>query len=222
MFKMRNSIMLFDDQWNLVKELKSKKLLWAFCEYMFEDIEPKNLNNLEEILFKSLEKRMQKVKQKHDGNSLGWQKSSKHWIGSKTSSDLDHKCKSTISQPQVNDNEEEGILSYDNIQEEVKETNKEKVQLDEFIEKWNWIKTIHTPKWNVAWLKQCRWATEDMEKLWSKIVKSYTREQISEWVNNYIEEIKKRDNNSSYYSHRFTLYEFIKQGNWLKKFINNI
>lgn len=222
MFKMRSSIMLFDDQWNLVKELKSKKLLWAFCEYMFEDIEPKNLNNLEEILFKSLEKRMQKVKQKHDGNSLGWQKSSKHWIGSKTSSDLDHKCKSTISQPQVNDNEEEGILSYDNIQEEVKETNKEKVQLDEFIEKWNWIKTIHTPKWNVAWLKQCRWATEDMEKLWSKIVKSYTREQISEWVNNYIEEIKKRDNNSSYYSHRFTLYEFIKQGNWLKKFINNI
>ena len=222
MFKMRSSIMLFDDQWNLVKELKSKKLLWAFCEYMFEDIEPKNLNNLEEILFKSLEKRMQKVKQKHDGNSLGWQKSSKHWIGSKTSSDLDHKCKSTISQPQVNDNEEEGILSYDNIQEEVKETNKEKVQLDEFIEKWNWIKTIHTPKWNVAWLKQCRGATEDMEKLWSKIVKSYTREQISEWVNNYIEEIKKRDNNSSYYSHRFTLYEFIKQGNWLKKFINNI
>lgn len=222
MFKMRSSIMLFDDQWNLVKELKSKKLLWAFCEYMFEDIEPKNLNNLEEILFKSLEKRMQKVKQKHDGNSLGWQKNSKHWIGSKTSSDLDHKCKSTISQPQVNDNEEEGILSYDNIQEEVKETNKEKVQLDEFIEKWNWIKTIHTPKWNVAWLKQCRWATEDMEKLWSKIVKSYTREQISEWVNNYIEEIKKRDNNSSYYSHRFTLYEFIKQGNWLKKFINNI
>ena len=107
-----------------------------------------------------------------------------------------------------------------NIQE--KETSKEKVQLDEFIEKWNWIKTIHTPKWNVAWLKQCRWATEDMEKLWSKIVKSYTREQISEWVNNYIEEIKKRDNNSSYYSHRFTLYEFIKQGNWLKKFINNI
>ena len=71
MFKMRSSIMLFDDQWNLVKELKSKKLLWAFCEYMFEDIEPKNLNNLEEILFKSLEKRMQKVKQKHDGNSLG-------------------------------------------------------------------------------------------------------------------------------------------------------
>lgn len=219
---MRSSIMLFDDQWNLVKELKSKKLLWAFCEYMFEDIEPKNLNNLEEILFKSLEKRMQKVKQKHDGNSLGWQNSSKRWISSKTSSDLDHKCKSTISQPQVNDNEEEGILSYDNIQEEVKETNKEKVQLDEFIEKWNWIKTIHTPKWNVAWLKQCRWATEDMEKLWSKIVKSYTREQISEWVNNYIEEIKKRDNNSSYYSHRFTLYEFIKQGNWLKKFINNI
>ena len=37
---MRKSIALFDDQYAFYKELKSEKLLVAFVEYMFEDIEP--------------------------------------------------------------------------------------------------------------------------------------------------------------------------------------
>ena len=37
---MRKSIALFDDQYAFYKEFKSEKLLVAFVEYMFEDIEP--------------------------------------------------------------------------------------------------------------------------------------------------------------------------------------
>jgi hypothetical protein len=95
------------------------------------------------------------------------------------------------------------------------------VNVEEFIEKWNWVKTIQTPRWNVAWLRQCRKATDDIKEERWKVVKKYTKEQISEWVNNYIEEIKNRKKDDWYYNHRFTLYEFIKQSNWLKKFINN-
>lgn len=102
-----------------------------------------------------------------------------------------------------------------------KETYKEKVNVEEFIEKWNWVKTIQTPRWNVAWLRQCRKATDDIKEERWKVVKKYTKEQISEWVNNYIEEIRNRKKDDWYYNHRFTLYEFIKQSNWLKKFINN-
>lgn len=215
MFKMRSSIMLFNDQWNLVKELKSKKLLWAFCEYMFEDIEPKNLNKLEEILFKSLEKRMQKVKQKHDGNSLGWQKSSKRWISSKTSSDLDHECKSTISQTQVNDNEEEGILSYDNIQEEVKDINNlsndkldnEVVQYgDEGINnlcskisevyKKHWL-TIDTSNRKYAGQRVRKWELVKAKKEW---LDSHWYEDVEQFVNDIISRAKT-----------------IKYWNWLSK-----
>jgi hypothetical protein len=37
---MRGSITLFEDQYQFFKELKSKRLLVAFVEFMFEDIEP--------------------------------------------------------------------------------------------------------------------------------------------------------------------------------------
>lgn len=37
---MRKQITLYDDQYAFYKELKSEKLLIAFVEYMFEDIEP--------------------------------------------------------------------------------------------------------------------------------------------------------------------------------------
>jgi hypothetical protein len=40
-------------------------------------------------------------------------------------------------------------------------------------------------------------------------------------VSNYINEIRSRKPWSWYYDHRFTFYEFIKQWNWLQKFINS-
>jgi hypothetical protein len=37
----RSSVTLYDDQYNFYKAFKSEKLLVAFVEFMFEDIEPK-------------------------------------------------------------------------------------------------------------------------------------------------------------------------------------
>lgn len=63
----------YDDQYKFYKELKSEKLVIAFWEYMFEWIEPKWLNSLEQTVFDSLKVRMDNQKKK----SNAWAKS--HW-----------------------------------------------------------------------------------------------------------------------------------------------
>lgn len=76
---MRNKITLFQDQYELYKELKSTNLLVAFVEFMFEDKQPKNslLNSLETAIFNSFVDRMEKSKKLYDRNSK-WGQSS-HW-----------------------------------------------------------------------------------------------------------------------------------------------
>ena len=68
---MRNKITLFQDQYELYKELKSTNLLVAFVEFMFEDKQPKNslLNSLETAIFNSFVDRMEKSKKLYDRNS---------------------------------------------------------------------------------------------------------------------------------------------------------
>lgn len=77
--KMRRQITLFQDQYELYKELKSTNLLVAFVEFMFEDKQPKNslLNSLETAIFNSFIDRMEKSKKIYDRNSKWWQSS--HW-----------------------------------------------------------------------------------------------------------------------------------------------
>ena len=70
---MRKQIILYEDQYAFYKELKSEKLLVAFVEYMFEDIEPTWLNSLEQTIRNSLLIRMNNQKNK----SNAWTKS--HW-----------------------------------------------------------------------------------------------------------------------------------------------
>ena len=67
-YKMRKQITLFEDQYQFCKELKSKRLLYAFVEYMFEDIEPSDLKGIEFTIFNSLKKRMENFKKIYDGN----------------------------------------------------------------------------------------------------------------------------------------------------------
>lgn len=68
---MRKEIKIFQDQYELCKVFKSKKLLRAFAEFMFEDIEPKNLTEKEQKIFNSFTKRMENFKKKIDGNKKG-------------------------------------------------------------------------------------------------------------------------------------------------------
>lgn len=129
--KMRSEIKLFDDQFKFCRELKSKKLLRAFVEFMFEDVEPTDLKWIEKITFESLRKRMEKSKKIHDGNSKGWATSHWGWRPRNSSSELDQENKSKTTQKQVDsenkNNEEEDILSNDNIlEEEDKRNNKRK------------------------------------------------------------------------------------------------
>lgn len=133
---MRSSITLFDDQYSLYKAFKSKKLLIAFVEFMFEDIEPKNLNEKEQSVFNSLRERMTNSKQKHDGNSKGWATSHWWWRKGNTSSKAQTINKSKTTQEQLKNNEEEdNILSNDNIlKEEEEDKEKKKIIKKKFLD----------------------------------------------------------------------------------------
>ena len=77
MTEIRKSITLYDDQYKFFKAFNSEKLLIAFVEFMFEDIEPQWLNEQEKILFDSLRIRMNNQKKKAVAWAIWWKKS--HW-----------------------------------------------------------------------------------------------------------------------------------------------
>lgn len=115
---MREQITLYEDQYQFYKELKSKRLLVAFVEFMFEDIEPEWLNWIEKVAFNSLKIRMQNQKKKSDA----WKKSRGGWRPGKTSSELSSKnntTNNTKTTEQTTNKQEDisigNILSYDNI-----------------------------------------------------------------------------------------------------------
>lgn len=88
---MREQITFYKDQYEFYKELKSKRLLVAFMEYMFEDIEPTWLNWIEKVAFNSLKIRMDNQKKK----SYAWTQSSWGWRHRNTNSELDHENNTT-------------------------------------------------------------------------------------------------------------------------------
>jgi hypothetical protein len=81
-----------------------------------------------------------------------------------------------------------------------------------------WNETI--PKWI-----HCRGITESIKTIWKRIRKNYnTHEEYSDAmslaIDNYVKDIHRRNKDSDYYNHRFSLYEFLKQENWFQKFLN--
>lgn len=73
----RNSVTIYEDQYSFYKVFNSQKLLVAFVEYMFEDIEPEWLTEQEEVIFNSLRIRMDNQKKKSNAGKVWWIKS--HW-----------------------------------------------------------------------------------------------------------------------------------------------
>lgn len=134
---MRSEIKLFEDQYRFFKDMKSKRLLVAFVEFMFEDIEPTDLKWLEKTVFESMRKRMEKSKKIYDGNSKGWSNSHWGWRPENTSWELEWENKSktsqTTSQKQLKNNEEWSmkyiITSKDVIVEESTEQKIDKEML---------------------------------------------------------------------------------------------
>lgn len=132
---MRKSITLFDDQYAFYKELKSEKLLVAFVEFMFEDIEPQWLNTLEQTIRNSLLERMDNWKWKSDAWSKWWSNSKGGWRPKKSKTDKQAKNKQKTSkitnrkqaknnQVEVEDKEE--VEDKDKVKEEVDKKNKYK------------------------------------------------------------------------------------------------
>lgn len=100
-----------------------------------------------------------------------------------------------------------------------------KSDLEDFIKSWNSHKEFKVDWRKVKWLQRCNKITEDVEKAFKKAWKSYWYDGIIEWTQNYINNIleRTRDNRFAdwwYINHRFSLYKFLSQANWVKTFIN--
>lgn len=139
---MRKQITLYDDQYAFYKELKSKRLLVAFVEYMFEDVEPVWLNKIEKVVRNSLKIRMENQKKKSDAWSQshwGWRKK----IKSNASSELGSKNNTKTTEQTTKKQQDKDILSNDNILREREEIwdNKlsHKESFDELYDNFYWI-----------------------------------------------------------------------------------
>lgn len=101
-------------------------------------------------------------------------------------------------------------------------------KLQELHERWNKRNRI----WWVKWLPKNRDITKAQRESWNKLYwvlyDSKATDPLNNnlnlvkiWLNNYINEIKKRKPTDWwYFDHRFTLYKFLSQNNWIKNFIN--
>lgn len=179
---MRKSIALFDDQYAFYKELKSEKLLVAFVEYMFEDIEPEWLNNMEQVIWNSLLERMDNWKWKSDA----WSKSRWWWRPKKQQWELQTNNTETTKKQQKNNKQTTSISrSISNkIEDKVKVEDNKKNKFLDFV-----------------YLSE-----EEHQKLTTQLWKKLTDELI-ERLNNYIWSIWK----DKYKSHYFTILSWSKK-----------
>lgn len=93
------------------------------------------------------------------------------------------------------------------------------------INHWNkrtvWPTGTQTPQNNTVLKKllpMCRKETEEIKTAWRKI--NPTEEEWDSAVKAYVLEIANRNPNNDYANHRFSFYEFTKQVNGFKKFLN--
>lgn len=102
-----------------------------------------------------------------------------------------------------------------------KETiTKESYNLEKAINYWN---TLEIENAGVAIktfgsLQRCRRETEDIKSAWNKVKPNKEDWELA--TQNYLAEINERDPKNDYAKHRFSFYEFIKQSNGFKKFLN--
>lgn len=185
---MRKSITLFDDQYAFYKELKSERLLVAFVEYMFEDIEPHDLNSMEQIIRNSLLERMDNWKQKSDAGSKWWSNSKGGWRPKKEQIENNEKTSKKQAENKQKTSKKQASISIsrsisNKIEDKVKvEDNKKNKYLD------------------FVYLSE-----EEHQKLTTQLWVKLTNELI-EKLNNYIWSIWK----DKYKSHYFTILNWSK------------
>lgn len=102
---------------------------------------------------------------------------------------------------------------------ENKKTNFAEVPLNKVIEFWN---SIPVPHWKKFTAKEWTNSYNLLLKIYREVQSIYSKEEFFTAVDNYREEISRRTpstNLGDYYFHRFGLFEFLKQKNWLQKFL---
>lgn len=119
-------------------------------------------------------------------------------------------------------------LSFSIKQEkEIREVPVEwKWKLEDLWKRWNQQNKIAWKKWLPKTRKLLNTHFTARWKIYRELYDSKSETPVksavslaSIWLKNYVNNIKKRDNDWWYWDHRFTLYEFIKQANWLKRYI---
>ena len=106
-----------------MKTFKSEKLMIAFLEFMFEDLEPVGLSEEESELFESLRDRMNSRKARADAWAKGWQISS--WWWRPKASKEQAKSKNETSKKQAKNNQDKD-KDKDKEEDKVKDIDKEK------------------------------------------------------------------------------------------------
>lgn len=103
----RSSVTLYEDQYKFFKAFNSEKLLVAFVEYMFEDIEPEWLTDQEQVIFDSLRIRMNNQKKKSYAGQL-----SHWWWRPKWETKKQHKNNTkTTEKQEVKDKDKDNICN---------------------------------------------------------------------------------------------------------------
>ena len=122
------------------------------------------------------------------------------------------KDKQIVSKTEANANANVNVNVNENVNVNVNE------ELKDFIPKRNWIEKI---KWTKGLPKTIKITTE-LKKEWNKRRKEYAIEEIKTAVNNYCLMIWKLKADKPWWfaEHRFSLLEFLKQPNWIPKYIN--
>lgn len=72
----------------------------------------------------------------------------------------------------------------------------------------------------ISEFSKCKKITKDIRTVWNKKWKYRNKEDIILWTTNYLNDIRNRKKDTDYANHRFSLYKFLKQSNWLETFIN--
>ena len=116
--------------------------------------------------------------------------------------------------------EETGLKEEESTQRKGKE---KKINYEEDLEKFVQIRNNTFVK--KEWFKQLpktNKVTEQIKKVFIERKKEFTVDEMKQWLLNYMKDcVQRTDNNWSYKDHRFTMFEFLKQANWLQKFFNS-
>lgn len=173
---MRKSATFYDDQYKFYKELKSEKLVIAFREYMFENIEPEWLNSLEKTIFNSLRVRMDNQKKK----ARAWAVSHWWWRPSKTTQKQQKNNTKTTEQTTKKQEDKDiskDILSISNniISKDITETKVSEVYGNQDINKL--IDLVKEYNW---WILD--WTVKNSRRYWKLLIDKLNKlEKIQSW-----------------------------------------